>query len=55
MTWLKAQRKTWDDESVSEESKKYRNKYQFRLGCIGAYKYALRNHMLDDLYPKEVD
>ena len=26
-----------------------------KLGCIGAYKYALKNHILDDLYPKEVD
>ena len=50
MVWLKPQRKSWDFESVKEEAKKYKNKFAFRKGCIGAYKFAVRNGILNDLF-----
>jgi hypothetical protein len=42
-------RRVWDDESVKQEALKYQNREAFRLGSLGAYSYAKKNNMLDDV------
>jgi hypothetical protein len=40
----------WTHESVIEESKKYSSKKDFQKHCKGAYAYAHRHDMIDDLF-----
>ena len=42
--------KKWDDESVRKEALKYDKKQSFFKGSSGAYSYAVKHHMLDDLF-----
>lgn len=55
MTWLNSKIKHWTKNEVIDESKKYKSKMEFYKKNNSAYHFAWRNHMLDDLYPKEVD
>ena len=55
MTWLQSKIKKWAKEEIIEESKKYKTKMELYRGNNSAYTYAWKNHMLDDLYPKEID
>jgi hypothetical protein len=42
----------WDDEKVCrEEASKYTSKSKFQKECSGAYKAAIRNNWLDDMFP----
>ena len=40
----------WNDETVREEARKYNSKTEFYNGCRGAYDYAKRKGMLNDLF-----
>ena len=42
----------WNDELVKEVAKTYKTRTVFKKGNGSAYMYAWRNHMLDDLFPK---
>jgi hypothetical protein len=42
-------RKVWDNESVKQEALKYQNREAFRLGSMGAYSYAKKNNILDNV------
>ncbi len=53
-TFLNESKQIWDDESVRKEAEKYSSKKEFSRGNGGAYHYALRHHMLDDLFGKAV-
>jgi hypothetical protein len=45
----------WSKDTVIEEAKKYKTKYELRKNCSSAYTAALKNHpwLLDDLYKGE--
>ena len=43
-------RNYWDEESVRKEALTYRNKYEFEKKCGGAYHWARRHHILNDLF-----
>ena len=43
----------WSKKTVLEESKKYSSRTQFCRKRKGAYEYARRHNMLDDLFPKK--
>jgi hypothetical protein len=47
------ERTEWNEEMVTNESKKYKNRSDFKNRCSGAYKYAKRYNMLDILFPKK--
>ena len=52
MSWLicpKNYNSKWDDETVFEESKKYNSRSEFAVGCNGAYKYALKHKLLEEM------
>lgn len=40
----------WTDDTVREEAKKYKTVGEFLRAKNGAYKYALRHHMLDEIF-----
>lgn len=43
----------WNDkEKCREESKKYKNNFEFSQNSSTAYKYSLKNAWLDEFYPK---
>ena len=42
-------RRVWDFESVKQEAIKYQNREAFRLGAMGAYSYAKKNKVLDEV------
>ena len=53
MIWLKRPKRydiiKWNYETVIDESKKYTSRSEFAKKCDGAYKYALKNDLLDDM------
>ena len=52
--FLNESKQIWDDESVRKEAEKYDKKESFHKGNAGAYNYAVKHHMLDDLFGKSV-
>lgn len=42
----------WTKEAIIEEAKKYKNRSELKKKAKGAYVVALKNKMLDDLFPK---
>jgi len=53
-TGLQYTRKQWTDEKVKEEATLYSSRVAFQKGSYGAYSYALKHKMLDELFPKKV-
>lgn len=51
-TSLQYLRKKWTDEKVKEEAARYETRTAFQKGSKGAYNYAQKNKMLDELFPK---
>lgn len=53
MIWLKRPKRydiiKWNYETVIYESKKYTSRSEFAKKCDGAYKYALKNDLLDNM------
>lgn len=53
MVWLKKPRRydliKWNDKTVVNESKKYTSRSEFAKKCDGAYKYALKNGLLEKM------
>jgi hypothetical protein len=54
MVWLKKPdvwNKKWkNDESVINESKKYKSKSEFKKNSRGAYHYAMKHCLLDKMH-----
>lgn len=50
-TGLQYLRKQWTDEKVRLEATHYDTRIAFQKGSKGAYNYALKNKMLDELFP----
>ena len=56
MPWLVEGRKPnnyWTKETVFNEAKKYKTRSEFKKNCPGAYKVAMVNILLDELFPKK--
>ena len=51
-TGLQYLRRKWTDEKVRKEATHYETRNAFQKGSKGAYNYALKNKMLDELFPK---
>jgi len=51
-TGLQYLRKQWTEEKVKEEASRYKTRLAFQKGSKGAYNYALKNKLLDELFPK---
>lgn len=51
-TGLQYLRKQWTDEKVRLEAAHYDTRIAFQKGRKGAYNFALKNKMLDELFPK---
>ena len=50
----KLKRLSSGDEKVKEEATIYSSRVAFQKGSYGAYSYALKHKMLDELFPKKV-
>ena len=51
-TGLQYLRKQWTKEKVREEAARYNTRLALQKGSKGAYNYALKNKLIDELFPK---
>ena len=49
LNFLNEERKSWDEEKVREEAKKYKTRSDFKSGCPGAYNWAAKHEIVDTL------
>lgn len=54
-TGLQYLRRQWTDETVREEASLYQTRQAFIKGSNGAYRYAKKHKLLDELFPKEMN